>query len=318
MKAVPLTSRGEITHASEELYAALRRGARDEGDGFFSSKTGSYSFYRSEENRVRHIFVLYAPDSYVPTVVFSFWRAKPSKALGGLLLRMPDGGVGMAHSGRLSTGKNKFVSWYRRRYGEDRSLLVEWPDRREAKYILIGQPGKSDFQARVAQYVAAVERYKRGPRPAPSKPRGVSAAYVPHTVRTSTGFATRAPRIVVRRRHNAVVAALARLLLGGGKENPLRYDRERDLFVAGKGGVAKMLFEVKTDCDRQTLYTGLGQLMLHGAAAGRQPVRVLVIPDELDDDTKGRLERLGVRVLRYSMTNKRPCFSPRAVGALMA
>ena len=314
--ATPLTDRSQITRACDRLYSALRRGARDEDDGFFSSKTGSYWFYRSEENKVRHIFCLYKKESFAVTVVLSFQRVKPSRALGGLFVRMPDGSVGVTHSGRLSTGKSEFVRWYRRRFAKGRSVLVEWPDGRKGEYILIGQPGARDFQSQVARYVNAVQLYKDGRKPPIiRRPQRTATSYVPHSVHTTTGLPKRTPQVVVRRRHNTVVDVLARMLSQSGKK--LWYDRERDLFVGRKQNDAKVLFEVKTDARTTSLYTGVGQLMLHGAVEGRAPLRVLVMPDKLDDETKTRLQRLKVRVLFYDMMSRRPRFSPRAIEDLL-
>jgi len=113
--------------------------------------------------------------------------------------------------------------------------------------------------------------------------------------------------VVVARVHEAVVNTLgSRLQRDGLKE--LRHDRERDLLLVTKGGRPTMLFEVKTDWQTTSLYTGTGQLMLHGAGNSPPPTRVLVLPQRLDRDTSARLRRLGVRVLVYNWNGDVPFF----------
>jgi hypothetical protein len=68
--------------------------------------------------------------------------------------------------------------------------------------------------------------------------------------------------------HGLVVGALAEQL------NALSLvphnDRHRDLFL-GSSGAPTHLFEIKTDVTPYSVYTGVGQLMLHGAAKAQAP-----------------------------------------------
>jgi hypothetical protein len=76
-------------------------------------------------------------------------------------------------------------------------------------------------------------------------------------------------------------------------------DTSRDLVVdAGKG--RRVLFEAKTAVGTQSIYTGVGQLMLHGAVTP-EPSRVLVIAQSPKGDTAKRLARLGIEVLTYDL-----------------
>lgn len=69
-----------------------------------------------------------------------------------------------------------------------------------------------------------------------------------------------------------------------------------------------MLFEVKTDTNTTSIYTGLGQLMLHGAREDVSPRRILVVPGEPDATTREALMRLGVSVLSYTWKDSSPEF----------
>ena len=79
-------------------------------------------------------------------------------------------------------------------------------------------------------------------------------------------------------------------------------DAFKDLYVR-KGARIRELYEVKTSVDRQSIYTGLGQLSVHG---GQGCVGILVIPaGDLPTDIVESLERLKVRILRFSIKGRR-------------
>jgi hypothetical protein len=76
----------------------------------------------------------------------------------------------------------------------------------------------------------------------------------------------------------------------------------RDLYVR-RGARIRELYEVKTSVDRQSIYTGLGQLSVHG---GQGCVGILVIPaGDLPTDIVESLERLKIRILRFSIKGRR-------------
>jgi hypothetical protein len=76
--------------------------------------------------------------------------------------------------------------------------------------------------------------------------------------------------------HGLLIEALAKEL----EERNLKYgnDRLRDLFVVSAKGKVQILFEAKTDLGTSSVYSAVGQLMLHGAAEKLAPKRILVIP----------------------------------------
>ena len=61
------------------------------------------------------------------------------------------------------------------------------------------------------------------------------------------------------------------------------------------------LFEVKSDASRQTIYSALGQLMVH--SVGNRCKRTLVLPSgtRLSSDIEHALRRLGILLLRYRL-----------------
>ena len=110
--------------------------------------------------------------------------------------------------------------------------------------------------------------------------------------------------------HGDVVGALRSELLkkiGAGKNS-----KKLDLFLTDGyvlDGHANMthLFEVKTRLTTTDLYAAVGQLMLHGAVQNA-PQRIVVLPGKVATDTRKRLDRLGIKVLRYTLSGKKPVF----------
>lgn len=67
------------------------------------------------------------------------------------------------------------------------------------------------------------------------------------------------------------------------------------------GGVLRELYEVKSSCDRQVLYTGIGQVVVHDDSRNRACKRFLVLPDDeaIPADVRRTLAREGVSLIRF-------------------
>ncbi|MHC4960180.1 MAG: hypothetical protein ACYTGN_17640 [Planctomycetota bacterium] len=79
--------------------------------------------------------------------------------------------------------------------------------------------------------------------------------------------------------------------------------------MATKGGRVVALFEVKTDTTRYSVYTAVGQLMLHSTVSTGLPLRVLVIPGHPTASTARALKALGMQTLSYSLRKAGPRFT---------
>lgn len=79
-------------------------------------------------------------------------------------------------------------------------------------------------------------------------------------------------------------------------------DCKRDLFAARSEGQPSLLFEIKTQLDPYSVYTAIGQLMLHSLEANwdPRPAMVAVLPSGLDTGTAERLEALGITYQAYN------------------
>ena len=161
------------------------------------------------------------------------------------------------------------------------------------------------FLQQVAHFVHEVAQFKQGGART-VLPTREEHGFTPEFHGTRKGYQP-ASIIEASCDHGVVVSALAKVLENA---DGLRAgnDRHRDLYLVSPKGHIPVLFEVKTDLSTTSIYTGLGQLMLHGAQAEAPPQRILVVPGEPDATTKAALSRLKVSVLPYTWKDNRPEF----------
>jgi hypothetical protein len=76
-------------------------------------------------------------------------------------------------------------------------------------------------------------------------------------------------------------------------------DRTRDLVARPSPKAAPVTFEVKTDTSSQSIFTGVGQLVVHARPSATGNAGVLVVPDDLPARTEKLLAAEGIAVLRY-------------------
>lgn len=88
-------------------------------------------------------------------------------------------------------------------------------------------------------------------------------------------------------------------------------NREIDLGLIKKGK-PKVQFEIKTNCSTQSIYTAVGQLMLHSRKIGTQIKKVFIAPNEIGFDVIMDLERLGITTIKYGWKSKKPIFDKAA------
>jgi len=169
-------------------------------------------------------------------------------------------------------------------------LLADLSDLGAARELFDGKT--QDAPAPAVERNPLIDRTRRASAPAP---KGV---YRPEFSGTKTYIPPKSP-VEADCHHGLVVDALA--LVMSSRNIAHGNDQFRDLYILGENGSLKMLFEVKTDLGTSSIYSAVGQLMLHGAGEDRQPVLVAVLPGKPDGRTARALERLGINLLAYEM-----------------
>ncbi len=229
-----------------------------------------------------------------------------NRRIGGVFVRDEEGRVYVAHSGKVGGGRpriGKKAFW--EFYGDEQSEAVEWPDGQESQVIVIGHIDGEHLPSHVARFVYEVERFKAAATRGEAAPRRerLRRIFTPEFEGTRRGY-TPSGEIEARCDHGAVVNGLHEALKEAGHE---AVNDRRDLYIVADGTVTH-LFEVKVDLSTTSLYQGVGQLMLHGAARDSTPRRILVLPGRPARATRRALDGLGIAVLVFEWEEGRPVF----------
>jgi len=102
--------------------------------------------------------------------------------------------------------------------------------------------------------------------------------------------------------HGLIVNEYKRILEQKGEI--VANDRERDLYIISKDRI-NTVFEFKTNYDRQSIYTGIGQLLLNNRIFNPAPRMVLSLPVGLSEDFKRVINSLDIEILEYQWKNNK-------------
>jgi hypothetical protein len=84
-------------------------------------------------------------------------------------------------------------------------------------------------------------------------------------------------------------------------------DQYRDLYVHLSNRITS-LFEVKPDTATTSLYTAIGQLLIHSVGQAVRPALIFVAPEDLTSGARQKLRKLGISVLGYRWVGDEPEF----------
>jgi hypothetical protein len=251
-------------------------------------------------------------------------KASIDRRCAGLFVRDADGVIYVTHSGKIGggrkgIGKSAFLSNYR-----GARETVGWPDGSDSEVIVIGRIDGARLAAQVADFIREVQRFKAsvagGGKPTvdqePRSTEPVEPQFSKEFSGTRRGYRV-SSKIEAHCDHGVIVNALVSALqkLGGFA---VANDRNRDLYIHGRGGEMKVLFEVKTDVTSGTIYQAIGQLLYHSAVQTPPPALVMVLPTAPQLATGRVFEQLGINVLVFGWKDRRPTFSnlSEAVGGI--
>jgi hypothetical protein len=330
MSLVPITSAAEIRLARKTMLATLRRGCPtyrrligwQGGSGEYDVQwNANEGFWVCADSFLDADWwvILFGTDDPVPERMLNIVceinppKKNYNRRCAGLFVRDMDGTIYLTHSGKIGggrkgIGKSAFLSNYR-----GARETVAWPDGKKSEVIVIGRIDGKRLAAQVANFVREVQRFKtsagRGEPPAeaqqePTPP--VKPEFNEEFSGQRRGYLVRSI-IEANCDHGPIVSALARALQAIGFK--VANDKNRDLYVAGRNGEMKALFEAKTDVSTGTIYQAIGQLLYHSASQNPPPTLVMVLPATPAAITKRVLERLQIKVLVFGWQEHQPTFN---------
>jgi hypothetical protein len=228
-----------------------------------------------------------------------------AKVLGSrTIYLMHDGGL---RGGKKGVGREAFLSATASRPIEVQSTSIP-------RFGLIVAPLKSRyFEAGISSYLEKVVAFKAAVRqgvpltPVHGLPPGTrySDYFKEFSGKKSGGGGE---RFSYESRHGDVVHELVNWVSSEGIAGKVKKSVFVDLAVV-RAGKLVAVFEVKSSTDRQSLYTAVGQLMVHSAKA-ECVERYLVVPHgAIPDDVRSCLAALSIRVVRYEFKRRAIVFA---------
>lgn len=162
------------------------------------------------------------------------------------------------------------------------------------RYAVVSALNDEDLAQRVAAFVREVARVKSVLK---GEQKGASLSLEALEFKGAKKPYNRSGYVESFCSHGTVVNALIKVL----EKHQAGRDRFRDVFFP-KTGPAKVLFEVKTDVDPYSIYTGVGQLMVHGRGHNSETKLALLTPS-MPTSQREQLKAVGIHSVLYSISD---------------
>lgn len=214
---------------------------------------------------------------------------------------MHDGGVG---GGRPGIGQEKFLRW-----SSKRPVPVMTSDGSYRFGIIVSEIDSASLSANVSSFVQSVIDFKAAATAA--EPAVIAEAvegfsykdYFKEFSGRKKGIRRKEFEYITR--HGDIVHALSSWVLKSRENSGLKVIKNAyiDLGVLDDKGRLIELYEVKTNASRQTLYTAIGQLLVHETQAGIGVEKVMVLPksEAISGDVQGALKALGIDIIFFEL-----------------
>lgn len=237
----------------------------------------------------------------------------------GAFARDVHGMVHLCHNGKIGGGKRRVgkTAFFDRYRGELTEMAYK---NRIVEVVDLGPVNSRELPRRIGRFAQEIARVKEeiAKDEIVARTDGTDARLLPSV--QAKGSPTFVPEFSGVRRpysltgaieanadHGKVVDVLAESVkkLGYVACN----DRARDLFTLDERKRVAVLFEVKTDVTRQSIYASVGQLLLNGGAVSNGPRMILVVPERPEPRTRAALGLIGIDVLAYEWRGHEPAIS---------
>ena len=176
---------------------------------------------------------------------------------------------------------------------------------RESRFCVVGELESSYFPEQVANFIKEIHRVKKLIKFPETENFNFLNDYSFIKEHSGTSNPDSNGKKTIERTHGIIVNALAEKLKSLGYK--VANDRNRDLFTFEQS-IIKNLFEIKTNCSTQSLYTALGQLLIYSIPIPNDVKLYMVLPTELKKEVSKRLMKLGIKIIYFDWKDESPTF----------
>ena len=289
-------------HFNDKINCVLGyQGGSSKVEVHYSSKLNiwvSFSIKPEPENRYWCGFGINKPSSGKSNsivVEINFSHNSNNKRIQGVFAQ-ENNNIMVLHRGKIGggkkgIGKNLLFDKY---IGDFENVIEQG---KETKFCYIGELNSKYFPEQLKLFVTEINRIKNDTINPPIVANFGDLTKFQYTAE-SHGISISKPKYPIKREriHGIVVDLLRKEITKISPNVNVANDKERDLFTYNKQNT--ILFEVKTDSSKQSLYSAIGQLLLYSIPMKKVKL-VTVLPDRLSKDVTKKINELGIEILYY-------------------
>lgn len=331
MYLTALSQKKDIDKATKSLIALLSQGANrgcrvigHQGGGFeatlyYHKKYDFWSaFFMHDDATVpRHWFGYGLGDPkdlyhITPICETNIPMKGTDRRIGGAFARDEYGSIYLVHSGKIGGGRKGIGlgAFWEHYFGDPVNILYP-PNNKIYGAAQIGKLGSKNLLGLIADFVRQVDRVKQLPTQnvqhldiylqEQSDPE-LSSIYSPEYQGKKAPYNVNRS-VEANCYHGRVVDVLNAKL---ADFNPVN-DQKRDLYIKSAQGKIDSLFEIKTDCLWQSIYTGIGQLFINSDSSTRNRFLVIYAPET--NELANKLEQIGITIVPYVWDDEQVVFT---------
>jgi len=212
---------------------------------------------------------------------------------------------GKIGGGRKGIGKEAFKNWYRGKWVD-----VFDENKNKEEVILISPINSPAFTVKVTSFVHEVAKFKQE----------ISSGKNSRACKNIEGYVTFDPEFHGLKKgkrksifeyesnHGLVVNALDKYVQKTLSRNQSTFNSSLiDLGIRNKNKVIK-IFEIKTSNDRQTIYTGIGQLMFHSSGSDEVEKLIVLPNDNFPSEFLEIFGNLKIKIIKYFISKNEVIF----------
>lgn len=222
----------------------------------------------------------------------------------------------IGHKGMLKGGGSGSVSMdrFKKLIKGISKQPIAWNDTETEDVFVISEINDPEFFQNVRRYVKECERIRELARQNKIEESLSKPYFSPGIYGTSKKSSTKETTMSLK--HEYVLEQMGKALEQRNifAFNSFHKTMQPDMYTHDKRGKIDRLFEIKTDASTQSIYTGIGQLLVYAAEIGTDPQKFLVAPAmPAHHGFRAALRKSDIRLIRYDFKKNGLRFIPSKI-----